>query len=816
MSFPYKNPITSLQVGTTQSVPQSNTYGLGYSVNNIGGYMEVYSVNDLVYTIPTGTTGSVEYSGNTIPIEFTKGDGNPWSKDVLILGSDNISSGRRRLGMLVYVIENELTYQFSIDGYETLWNNATGATNTVSISEFGTIVNNSTPEGQAFINAWTGSTIEGVNGNTRGTSVWKKFYYLSLSGGTVKGPTIFQSGVTANTLNVTGLTTTNGLTSTGAITFPQKTVSNTYTITDTDYMVDISGGTFNVQLTTAVGVQGRLLAIKNNGGGAVTILPYGSERIDDKLLLILSETNAVQLVSNGSQWVILGQDRSTVNNSTGVFQFSGLSKVSSTQFSVARVRGWIVDTTSNPLSPQILYVDYSGGTHTDLYVNTAFETYIYLTSGATIGQSPSPLTEQQRRQNIFLGKVGHPEKTSINLVFNQPDFVLSPLAQLRDVFTPINLINGGVYPSPNGANLTFNSSAGYIYGLGINFISDTLSPNTLYVPGQSPCTFQYRTQTGGSVTNVTNIDPTKWDVGGVVTNLSGTKTTNQRIYLLQNGTFRVQYGQTQYNQLSAAIAGIQTESFTVFPNFRNNAILIGILSIVSSCTDLSDTTKAQFFLVSKFGETVGAAGGVGTTTLQQAYNNSSDPEITINSTLDGLSIKNGTGNADNVTPLLQGQNTAGTVTSFIRADGAFSGNSIYGTTVSATTYYNLPVSGLTQGSNITITNNGSGNYTISSTGGGGGGIGGLGTTNYIPKWTGSTGIGDSQIQDNGTTVSIGGSSSAAAILEVASTSQGVLFPRMTQSQRSAISSPPVGLIVYQTDSPDGLYIYKIGGWVQII
>jgi hypothetical protein len=44
------------------------------------------------------------------------------------------------------------------------------------------------------------------------------------------------------------------------------------------------------------------------------------------------------------------------------------------------------------------------------------------------------------------------------------------------------------------------------------------------------------------------------------------------------------------------------------------------------------------------------------------------------------------------------------------------------TSVSATTYYNLPVSALTQGSNITITNNGSGNFTIASTGGGGGGL----------------------------------------------------------------------------------------------
>ena len=684
-TFPYKNPISSEQLNGVQSVQRSEVFGTNFSVLSVGGYMEVFNLSDLNYTI--NGLGPIEYSGNTIPIDFLKGTGDPWSPDVLTLNSDNISSGRRRLGMLVYVYEVDQIYQYRIDNYESLWSAATASTGTVVVSDFGTTVYNTSLAGQNFINSWTASTIEDISGYTHTTAVWKKYTppssgaYLPLSGGTVYGDTYFTSGLTANTLTVVGLTQTSGITSTGGITFPQKTVSSTYTVTDSDYMVDITGGTFNVQLPTAVGIQGRLLAIKNNGGGAVTILPYGSEKIDDKTLLILSETNAAQLVSNGSQWVILGQDRSTVNNSTGVFVFTGMSKVSNTQFAVAPVKGWIVDDTSNPLSPQIYYVDYSGGTHTDNYVTTAFETFVYLTSGTTIGQQTTPLTEQQRRQNIFLGKIGHPQKTAINLVFSQPDFVLSPLSQLRDIFAPINLINGGVYPSVNGANLKFNTSAGFIYGLGINFASDTLSPNALNVPGQSPCTFQYRTSTGGTVVDITDIDPTKWDVNGVVTNITGTKATNQRVYLLQNGTFRVQYGQTEYNQLSAAISGIQTETFTVFPNFTNNAVLIGILSVLSSATDLSDTSKAQFFLVSKFGETVGAAGGIGTTTLQQAYNNSSDPEITINSTLDGLSIKNGTGNADNVTNLLQGVNAAGTVTSFISADGAFSGTSISATTL---------------------------------------------------------------------------------------------------------------------------------------
>ena len=67
-------------------------------------------------------------------------------------------------------------------------------------------------------------------------------------------------------------------------------------------------------------------------------------------------------------------------------------------------------------------------------------------------------------------------------------------------------------------------------------------------------------------------------------------------------------------------------------------------------------------------------------------------------------------------------------------------------------------------------------------------------------------------------VSIGTSNpNAAAIIEIASTSQGVLFPRMTIAQRNAITSTPVGLILFVTDGDnEGLYIYKTSGWVQII
>jgi len=64
---------------------------------------------------------------------------------------------------------------------------------------------------------------------------------------------------------------------------------------------------------------------------------------------------------------------------------------------------------------------------------------------------------------------------------------------------------------------------------------------------------------------------------------------------------------------------------------------------------------------------------------------------------------------------------------------------------------------------------------------------------------------------------IGGTAlNASAQLQVDSTTQGFLPPRMTNAQRTSISSPAVGLIVYCTDAVEGLYVNKSTGWTFII
>lgn len=74
-------------------------------------------------------------------------------------------------------------------------------------------------------------------------------------------------------------------------------------------------------------------------------------------------------------------------------------------------------------------------------------------------------------------------------------------------------------------------------------------------------------------------------------------------------------------------------------------------------------------------------------------------------------------------------------------------------------------------------------------------------TNTFPS-TGSAGIGTT-------------TPASSALLEMVSTSKGLLIPRMTTLQRNAIVSPATGLMIYQTDGTTGFYFYDGTRWVQV-
>jgi hypothetical protein len=205
-SFPYINPTSKNQLSVPYSVPQGYTNGTHFSIYGVGGYMEVHNLSDLYL------------SAGTIPINVQYDlSGNVTT---LILNNDNVSSGRRKLGMLAYVYETNSIYQFYIPNYDTAFNTATGSSSYQKrYTIFGTYETYVYPNSATtlLISGWTGNTIEGVNGATSSNASWRKLSfsggtssggtlsgnYLPLSGGTVTGNTVFTLGLTGTTISAT-------------------------------------------------------------------------------------------------------------------------------------------------------------------------------------------------------------------------------------------------------------------------------------------------------------------------------------------------------------------------------------------------------------------------------------------------------------------------------------------------------------------------------------------------------------------------------------------------------------------------------------
>jgi hypothetical protein len=402
-----------------------------------------------------------------------------------------------------------------------------------------------------------------------------------------------------------------------------------------------------------------------------------------KILVVITNENPLQSLTQQEINVLLGN---TI--STGAYFYTGATTASTTTINVSPMRGWIVYNTGPTYStnPLVLNVYYSGGTNIPVTgLTSSFDTYLLVNSGGTLYQTniyPSP---QERRQNIFLGRVVHPNKTTILNVEQSVDFDVSPYSSLRDLWVPIKIINEGVVPSPNGATLTFKTSSGTFWGNGIGFPTDELNPNAITVPGYLPASFYYTTQTGGTFTaTTTTVDTLNYDVGGVITLVPGSGNyTTQRIYMSQSGVIRLQYGQEYYSTLAKAIAAIPSETFVVNADNSTDCTLIGLLTVKDGTGDLSNTDDAVFTFVSKFGEILGGTAGISTTTLQQAYDNSVNPEIVTNSTLNGVQFKGGTGNDNDKNIIIE--NNASVQTAWITAYGDSRFNSVSSNTISDVT-----------------------------------------------------------------------------------------------------------------------------------
>jgi hypothetical protein len=57
---------------------------------------------------------------------------------------------------------------------------------------------------------------------------------------------------------------------------------------------------------------------------------------------------------------------------------------------------------------------------------------------------------------------------------------------------------------------------------------------------------------------------------------------------------------------------------------------------------------------------------------------------------------------------------------------------------------------------------------------------------------------------------------STAILDVSSTTKGLLVPRMTAVQKTGIVTPATGLLIYQTDGEAGFYYFNGTNWLLLV
>lgn len=394
--------------------------------------------------------------------------------------------------------------------------------------------------------------------------------------------------------------------------------------------------------------------------------------------------------------------------SNGVVSGGELSiNIDTSKYDISDGEGMIVDNWTDPLNPTFTSVTWSGLTaQVPTYIATHDTSFVAIDSNGDVVNYNTFPDNELRRDVIFLGKLVHRDNVNITIANTQPDHILSPLSQTRDLFGAVNLINiEGNVISANGANLNINKSAGKLFGNGINYAISSKDPHTRTYPAATPATLRYFTQAEGSEeAGTTTVQEGFYDNAGTKTAVPNKNWTSQRIFLFASGKIAVQYGQKLYGSRAEALAGVQNDPFIKNSDIEQNAILIGILLVEESATNLSNLDQARFLTVSKFGESVGASAGTSVSTLQNAYDNSETPEIVLDDTRGALTLNNGVRAASSNVLEIEDENDA--LTAYIKSDGT--SNIIQLSTVTTTTIdYNASIGEVvladSTSTNVTVT-----------------------------------------------------------------------------------------------------------------
>ena len=400
-------------------------------------------------------------------------------------------------------------------------------------------------------------------------------------------------------------------------------------------------------------------------------------------ILVELSNESVSVLSTKEVDVLTQNNASTGTRSGGFMTVNGGDN---SKFDISAGSGTIMDNftdANTPLLTEVVWDTITGVTLTSLTGSQG--TYIFINSSGGTLQFPlqTPPQQSDKRDNIFLGIIGHASNTVINSVFNTPIQVVSPINQLEDLTSSIGPFskNGNRVSNITGT-LELQKSSGNSFVFGGNLSNNNKVPSNIESGVLSGSTLVYAKGTAVLGPSGTTVDVQNYDSNGLgtISSIPGANYVATRIWHAPvNNVLVFQYAQFSYSTQSLARDSFPNENYTSPPGLDVNAYLVAVLIYKKGDGDLDN---ALVIPQGKFAGTGG--GGTSPDTLQSVYDNSiPNPEILTDATNGSVDFRVGSGSdSDN---LIRFQQNDGTVNAFITGEGNSSFNNISGTTLQLNT-----------------------------------------------------------------------------------------------------------------------------------
>jgi len=284
--------------------------------------------------------------------------------------------------------------------------------------------------------------------------------------------------------------------------------------------------------------------------------------------------------------------------------------------------GFLVDKTADPSEPRV-FMEWLGGlfvgvTVPDILTQDFTSIAIENTGGGVPGVvfSSTPPSQLDKRDTIVLGTIAHPAGV-ISGQSHEPTPYQNLVSRVSDFLDTIGVVtkSGNIYkPGTSGLLITKTPGESFLEGGNIEF--DRKIPDITQDGEDVDIPVVYFESDGGGSFElifpaVAGLIPGFWDdLSGSLQTVGNNNWSNQRVYFQpSSGDTVIHYGQAEYANKTAALAGILSENFQASLGLEANKFAFrGFIVLRGGATDLADENDAEFRSAGKFNVSLASSG----------------------------------------------------------------------------------------------------------------------------------------------------------------------------------------------------------------